>query len=644
MKIRKYQVGSIIYTPTPTAGATASAPQQSASSSSATKPEKISGTVQKEIMDLLKADGLPSDVDVLLNYASKYLDKSSRLTDMSLFGGTDDDYDIKDYIKILRQVQEAKFNNGEYKKASDNLEKEGAWGNAAIDSTGNLFVQDKEGNLGKLTLEEFTKNRDKYISVTNGELMEMRARQKGLAFDRIGILTNMQEADGMKSISEQLRKIVGDFKQKKIAYYKFSKGSDKIEDKSGKSYNMQEIADGMEYLTQGGPSGYYKITRSSNVNKEAVKEACDYLFNSLDKSAQNTLKAQIAVNGDNPFSKTDLYSFLGDVLYAGMETTDTADFDSSATNYDPNGTGKKGGSTDRKDELTQMNYLGMIAAGYYGQATKVKLTGKTSKVSQAGMLETMGWDLGAIIGHDQKTLEKQTVSSLLSNAWGFQAANTASITFGNKHISAEEAQALYWNGADHLNAVNLPVTRDDHGNIIPDLELNEKIQKLNETAKGKSPTEINDYIKTYLPGIEIKKNEYGMYEAVNVPTMTFLTTVVTVSDDVLDLTDENKLMLDKVDDSNGLLKNIYNRIVRYGTLSPHKDTVSLGFDKAGKNSFYRGNVYIPIDNSYAGFRVAGLDPYVTKGTLDNPSEKAALRQAVAARAAEGNELITNFNK
>lgn len=276
MKIRKYQVGSIIYTPTPTAAATASA-QQSASSSSASKdtPEKITGTIQKEIMDLMKTDGLPSDVDALLTYASKYLDKSSRLSDMSLFGGTDSDYDIKDYIKILRQVQEAKFNNGEFKKASENLEKEGAWGNAAIDSTGNLFVQDEKGQLGKVTLRKYIDNRDKYHAVTNGELMEMRARQKGLAFDQIGILTNMQEAAGMKSITDQLRKIMGDFKQKKIQYYKFSKGTDRITDKSGKTYNMQELDDGMEMLTKGGPSGYYKMTNATNV--PSVKRAVMYL-------------------------------------------------------------------------------------------------------------------------------------------------------------------------------------------------------------------------------------------------------------------------------------------------------------------------------------------------------------------------------
>lgn len=125
MKIRKYQAGALIYTPSPT-GATAGASSTSGSSSSSSKSEKISGTVQKEIMDLMKTDGLPSDVSKLLDFASKYLDKSSRLSNYSLFGGTDEDYDIKDYIKILRMTQEAKYNKEQFGKASEQITKEGA--------------------------------------------------------------------------------------------------------------------------------------------------------------------------------------------------------------------------------------------------------------------------------------------------------------------------------------------------------------------------------------------------------------------------------------------------------------------------------------------------------------------------------------
>lgn len=644
MKIRKYQAGAIIYTPTPLSNPAISAQASADSSKSKSSAHKV-GDVQKEIMGLLKEDGLPSDVDRLLKEASVYLDKSSRLTDMSLLGGSDTDYDIKDYIKILRKVQEAKFNREEYDDASTNLTKEGAWGNAAMNSTGDLWAIRKDENgqtgIGTVDLKEYTENRDKYRILTNGELMEMRARYPSLAFDQKGILHHMQEAKGMKSVSDQLRGIINDFQQKKIQYYKYSKGADSFLDKSGNSYNIQELSDGLDMLTKGGPSGYYKMTNSSNV--QDMNRAVSYLWNSLDESMKNIVKAQLATHSQDPFSEKQIYQFLAESIYEGTESTQAADFDNSATKYDPEGTGKKGGS-EKGDQLTQMNYLAEIAAGYYGSPISVSLIGKTSTVTKAGGIKTKGYDLGAMIDHNKKTLDKQTVSSLLGNAWGLQAGNTGSITFGDRHITAEEAQALYWNGADHLYAVDLPVTTDDNGNIMPDFKVSQYVKELNEKAKGHSELEVKNYAKEHY-GLDAKKNDKGVWEFVGVKTMTFLTFTATGSDKIFDFTDDEKLMLDHVDKKEGkLIKKIYNKLTQFNTLTPTSNTVRLEFDDAGANSFYKGNVYIPIDNQYAGFRVSGMDPYVTKDSLSNPAEKIALREAVVDRNNSGRTLNTNFRQ
>ncbi|MCI5542547.1 MAG: hypothetical protein MR405_01305 [Mollicutes bacterium] len=161
-------------------------------------------------------------------------------------------------------------------------------------------------------------------------------------------------------------------------------------------------------------------------------------------SAQNAVRAKLAVEGDNPNNRDAVKAFLADIISFHAGNKVDVDFDSSATNYDPNGTGKKGGSSsDKGDALTQMNPLALIASGYYGTPRKVNIIGKTSQVSKSGSIETTGYDIGAMIDYDRKTLDKQTVSSLLANAWELQAGNTGSITFGNRHITAEEAQALY---------------------------------------------------------------------------------------------------------------------------------------------------------------------------------------------------------
>lgn len=151
MKIRKYQAGAIIYTPTPTGGQATSTQTSASSYSASENPEKITGTMLKEIMDQLKEDGLPADVEQVLNYAARYLDKSSHLTDMSLFGGKDTEYNIKDWINITKLVKEAKWNKELYDDASDKLKEEDAWNDVATDTNGKIWLSNGK-NLSKVSV------------------------------------------------------------------------------------------------------------------------------------------------------------------------------------------------------------------------------------------------------------------------------------------------------------------------------------------------------------------------------------------------------------------------------------------------------------------------------------------------------------
>ena len=648
MKIRKYQAGAIIYTPTPTGGQATSTQMSASSSSASEKPEKITGTMLKEIMDQLKEDGLPADVEQVLNYAARYLDKSSHLTDMSLFGGKDTEYNIKDWINITKLVKEAKWNKELYDDASDKLKEEDAWNDVATDTNGKIWLSDGK-NLSKVSVSEYVKEREKltesgYVPISYNTLGDLRSRYFG--FDKNGMLEDMKAAVGMKSITKQLVDIVTKFEATEVSKYKFSQGTDRIRDASGRNYRIEAVKDGLEALTSGGPSGYYKLTQKTKVDKSNVEDALDYLWNSLGDSAQNAVRAKLAVEGDNPNNGDAVKAFLTDIISFHARNKVDVNFDSSATNYDPNGTGKKGGSSaDKGDALTQMNPLALIASGYYGTPRKVNIIGKTSQVSKSGSIETTGYDIGAMIDYDRKTLDKQTVSSLLANAWELQAGNTGSITFGNRHITAEEAQALYWNGADHLNVVKLPATTDDNGNVIPNFELAQKVELLNKAAKGRTDAEVQDYIKSNLNGYDVKKNVDGIWEITNVPTISFLTFGAIASDDIFDFTDEEKLMLDKVSKEQGkMIVDIYNTLTRFNTLNPNKNTRALNVPTAGKNSFYKGNVFIPIEDQYAGFRVSGMDPYISKGDLSNPAEQIQLKQAAVANQTANGPLKTNFNQ
>ena len=107
MKIKSHQVGGIMYQSPfgPSAQATASS-----ATSASNGPEKISGTIKKEIIDILKESGIQSDVDAFLNKANSFLNNSMSLSNNSMFEGTDNDYSMSDLITIQQMANSVKFN------------------------------------------------------------------------------------------------------------------------------------------------------------------------------------------------------------------------------------------------------------------------------------------------------------------------------------------------------------------------------------------------------------------------------------------------------------------------------------------------------------------------------------------------------
>lgn len=85
-------------------------------------------------------------------------------------------------------------------------------------------------------------------------------------------------------------------------------------------------------------------------------------------SAQNAVRAKLAVEGDNPNNGDAVKAFLTDIISFHARNKVDINFDSSATNYDPNGTGKKGGSSAEskvaQDYISRFATLDLPIAGY----------------------------------------------------------------------------------------------------------------------------------------------------------------------------------------------------------------------------------------------------------------------------------------
>ena len=647
MKIRKYQAGAIIYTPTPTGGQATSTQASASSSSASEKPEKITGTMLKEIMDQLKEDGLPADVEQILNYAARYLDKSSHLTDMSLFGGKDTEYNIKDWINITKLVKEAKWNKELYDDASDKLKEEDAWNDVATDTNGKIWLSDGK-NLSKVSVSEYVKEREKlaeigYVPISYNTLGDLRSRYFG--FDKNGMLEDMKAAVGMKSITKQLVDIVTKFEATEVSKYKFSQGTDRIRDASGRSYQLEAVKDGMEALTSGGPSGYYKLTQKTKVDKSNVEDALDYLWNSLGDSAQNAVRAKLAVEGDNPNNGDAVKAFLADIISFHAGNKVDVNFDSSATNYDPNGTGKKGGNIKEENLSAQDTYQIAFVNGE-GRDTYIDLTPKASKIYETGTMHTRAIGFGPMVSAKDTT---QVLGDHMNLPEWFQKSALASslqidsITFGNRLLENWELPAIMYEGGQQTYSVYLPY-KEINGKISPDFELFDRYNKYLKAIKD-NPNMPDIEKRSLLSQLQLTGPGIDSSDLKNIRlknTMRFLTFKAVAGDDTIEL-DSIKSYLGKLDREMGkLFKVPYNNALKYNTTTPQKNekVTNKKFESATAGDFYEGNVYIPVD-VYAGYRTSSNEP-VTKSSLTDIDRKIKANNILTASREYAMENDPNY--
>ena len=291
---RKYQVGGIAYTPY--LPAQTGSPQESTSSSGGTSksstPEKISGTIKGEIVNLLKENGIPTDVSTFLNAANTFLDKSKSLSQMSLFGGKNDDYDLSDLIKIQQLVNDVKYNNNLRNKAVEHVAKEAAGSEVAITDNGHIYVRDENGNVSKIRPSEFKENQDKYVAMTNDQLLYLREHDPNFAFDT-STLNDLQNTIGMSTITRYLRDTITAF------------GSDKV---GGYTTKNDSVNKGLALLTEMGPDGYYQFTSEEQLRD--INRALRYLYDGMSENAKNLLKAKTAVEGGDPTNANDVTNLI----------------------------------------------------------------------------------------------------------------------------------------------------------------------------------------------------------------------------------------------------------------------------------------------------------------------------------------------
>ena len=623
---RKYQVGGIAYTPylpaqtgSPQTSATAATTTGSSSSSS----DKISGTMKKEIVDLLKENGIPSDVSVFLNTANRLLANSQSLSQLSIFGGDREDYDISDLIKVQQLVNNVKYNKGLRDEAAAQITKENAGSEVAVSNSGELYVFNSDGKLTTVSAKEYADNKDNYQVLTNSQLMYYRETQPELAF-QTGILDDLHNTIGMNSITKYLRDTINAF------------GSDTLE---GYTVKNPEVKNGLQLLMQAGPDGYYKFTTEEELRD--VNRALDYLYNGMSDSAKHLIIAKTAVEDGNPTDRKDVYNLMYQALMEHTSRSTKVDFDKQATEYDPNLTGKKGGSSS--EQLTQGTLPDEIARGHLQQTTAY-ISPIAERVADTAQMAIAAWNAGPLSDKDKNGLTRNNLEVLLPKVFGLRGANLGQITFGNQVIDPNQKSGIIWDGSSQLTRVALPKKISDNGYTTPDftalVKFNE-VQRYIKDHPGISKLEIRDKLGEISDDVNITEDNTLVFKPEKMGF--FISFAGYASRDIIKIEDQSKPFLQHLSKIEAAaLKDEYNKLVQYGKLDPSKkEAKSHNYGDSGRNDFYYGNIYVPILDSTQGFLMSN-DQFYTKDTFSNVAEKAYLNQIVQSNALQ-DQFITNFN-
>lgn len=547
-QIERKQGGGIIYTPfIPSTNTTQSSQE---TKEDTTSPKKITGTLQAEIIDVLKENGIPSDVDTFLNHANGFLRKAE----------VTGQWTMSDLIRVQSLANRVRHNKSLYDSASQHLTEKGNWNEVALDNRGQMYVADKDGNITTIDPSKYYINSKKYQALTNGDLMEYRSNAG--AFDS-GMLNNMSGSIGINDIVEYAKGIIMDWGTRSISGYTNSE--------------LAQMEESLMRLTAGGPQGYYKFKKESQVDGSGAQQALAYLWNSLPSNMKDLLRGKTAAEGKNPNEHSA--DLLAQILSNHVDTSISVDFDSE-------------GTSGRTKEVT---YLENLATGSaLGNYEDFRITPSGSQVS----MTVKGQLAGPLRDRQGDRVEQNNLKELFKSVYGFQVVDQNAVTFGSQIVNPTDYDKLVWDNSSQIIRVYLPYTKSADGKIMPDFTMLDKINEFQEEIDnmgGQITPNITSQLQQYFGDSVYFDQTDGKLKARN--TMPFLSISAYANSNVMGNLDVSDKFLAGVDKQTGKqIKSDYDNAVSYymahGKQLKKDELVDQARVRPGR--FYRGNIYMPI--------------------------------------------------
>ena len=622
MKIKSYAGGGIAYLPTTTNRGEAASAASSSSSSS-----KVPGFADK-IIDMVKSEGIDSDVNAFLNQVERTLNLANDPTGQNL--------SMREILQLARTASSVKTNYTMFKDAQKALDAEDAWGDVATDSRGYIYTLNQDSNkIEKVAPSAY--NPEKQLALTNQDLLNFRWNNTDTKYNT-SIITDVSKSVGMKTISTYLIDIIKNFEQSEVTGYGNKINADIASGLKALVNHSDTNGNTIGDLITAGPDGLYKLTQKATIKDAHIDKAINYLVQSLNNDMKHALVAKAAVEGYTP--EAYLVELLD--IYTGRSIT--ADYDATTSKA---ASGGDGGSSGSKIQQT-------LAESYVTGSNVVPMqmipiapnNSKTTLYVPAQNVQSVRLDRSGQPGQPMPIANLRTViqdSYALGNI-----TNRGTVVFGDQLISDTQLNGLVYTGTDMYRVI-LPYKVVDGRHIVPDFELQNKLNDIVENGKnqGADVTTINRYLNQECPGAQYNP-ETQTIELPNNRKHAFLTFGAQAASNYVDFNADSDYIT-KVNEPN---VDVYKNAVQYGYATHGKndeksvEASGMGpswFGLGTKNKIYEGMVYLPISNDLAG-TLGYNQGYVDKEAYTNVSgryEEHEREMAIQDRMNSGG-LPTNW--
>ena len=481
-KKRKYQGGGGIpfvgYTPT-----FATSQKGAPNDKEDITPDKGTNLTNKDILELLKdIDGLPSDIDSIQASLSNFI-LSNKLDPL----GLDSTSSIATrYISLIGKIKKAKANKEWYDKAYDKLRTDGALNEYAIDSTGHFIGMNAEGDFERFTAQQITNGElSDYQLLTNSNLLDIRARYPMAAFNSNLI---MEAANGisMQQITEHINKVIQNL------------GSDTTQTQVFGNQSKEVLA-GLKQLQQvaqevGQDLSISQLYEANIFNETQVKQAqlaLSYLYQTLPTNMKALLFAKAG-------SEKGAMELIQTLVNSKLSSTYKLEFS-------PKTQGKSGSNSGKTSSFgLDLSPAQMLQQGY-GERESILIQNSSS-----GGIHVDAITMPITTGSTGQPLGAATLEDVATSQYG-GLLNFNNASMGGQIIPFEGRRNIAIDGSK-IYSMYLPIDQDEliKGNIVPDIELIDKVNQVNKIIKQHNitdPKEIN--AKYEEAGLPVYLNEDG---------------------------------------------------------------------------------------------------------------------------------------